>query len=331
MEDAVVPVIQSVVSSSQQQMITDLFNIFKGMVPLNLGRASSGNPMTGFLLAYLNNIKQSDAIRNDPKTQSLLDAVSNVVSDIPSHMDPISGMVAQTNEISNQILGAVAETMPNMFSFIGNMLFQSQTQTRSVSNILGDISGILNMAVETVKQVLGSVVSIPGAISGDVFGAINGIIKNITNIKTSKGGLDGGFDITEQAIGALSCTVEEMMKLVHNIADPVIKVFSKDFEKALLKVNDEIARNVNKSLAVLANGTMSHCAAPITKSLQNVSLGLNEAVTLCLNQEVNTMMTPLNQTLVALNATSTTIARTNAVLNYCLSWNVWECAWNVRN
>lgn len=287
--------------------------------------------MTGFLLAYLNNIKQSDAIRDDPKTQSLLDAVSNVVSDIPSTMDPISGMVAQTNEISNQILGAVAETMPNMFSFIGNMLFQSQVQTRGAADILGDISGILNMAVETVKHVLGSVASIPGAVSGDVFGAINGVIANITHIKTTKGGLDGGFDIMEQAIGSLSCTVEEMMKLVHKIADPVIKVFSKDFETALLKVNDEIARNVNKSLSSLANGTMSKCAAPITQSMRNVSLGLNEAVTLCLNKEVNTMLTPLNQTLVALNTTSTTIARANAVLNYCLSWNVWECAWNVRD
>ena len=59
------------------------------------------------------------------------------------------------------------------------------------------------------------------------------------------------------------------------------------------------------------------------------STGLNAAITNCLYTEVNTLTQPLQAAKDALNATTQALIYANRVVNSCMTFNLWDCGWNV--
>lgn len=317
--------------SQQQKVLDELFNAFKGFGwPSNSARASApGNIFASVMGAYVNLLKNATIAKGSTTAASILHAVSEIVADLDPTMDPIRGMLAQSAEITGVVADAVKETLPDVFAMVGSIIFSPPTQSRSVGDLVADFTAIIQAIMSGVTTVVGRVAQVPGAVVGDVMGAVNGVISNVTRISTSKSGLDGGFHLTEQAIGALSRVVEELIRLVHEIANPLIDLFATDFENMIIQVNKQMGTKITHSLNTLNNGKMSKCAPPLTNSMLEFGLGVNEAVTFCLRREVDTLLKPLDSTVTALTKTVATITNTNRVLDMCLSWNIWGCVWDV--
>lgn len=319
--------------SQQQKVLDELFNAFKGIGwPTNSARAAApGNIFASIMGSYVNLLKNATLAKGSATAASVLHAVSEIVADLDPNMDPIRGMLAQSAEITGVLTDAVKETLPDVFAMVGSILFSPPTQSRSVGDLVADFTGIINAIMGGVTTVVGRVAQIPGAVVGDVMGAVNGVISNVTHISTNKKGLDASFDLSKQAVAALCRVVEELILLVHEIANPLIDLFADDFKNMIIQVNKQLNAKITHTLSTLNNGKMSKCSAPLTGSMLEFGLGVNEAVTFCLRQEIDTLLKPLNSTVTALTKTVATITNTNRVLDMCLSWNIWGCMWDVSD
>lgn len=295
-------------------------------LPFNFGKATE-NPFANFLNTFLTTLKNTPSMTSSAAATSALDVVSHIVSNMDPAKDPINALIEQTHDMTTSMVGGVAEMLPEVIGMVGQMLFP--VQSRSVESILGDVVNMLNGVISSITNVFINTLGLPAAVVNGAFSGVNAIVNNITNIRTEKGGLDGGFDIAEQAIGSASFIVQEINTTIHQLVEPVISTMSLQFANGINGVNDAMAAQINNALTNLANGAMRECAAPLSASMRAAGLGLNDAVVTCIRSEVDTLTGPLKTINVALESTSAVLVRTNQVLTSCFTWNFWDCGWNV--
>lgn len=305
-----------------------LQSAFQGFgLPFHFGRATT-SPLATLFSAYLATLKNTQPISDNPQVTMALDFVHSIVNNMDPAKDPINDLISQSGEMSSTLAQGLVESLPSMIGLVTSVIFP-QTQARSMESVLGDVSGMLNGMIATLMNLITGAMGLPGAFVEQAFGGAQAAINNLTNIRTEKSGLDGGFDIAKQTLSSGQFIISQLNSSVHSMTDPVINMLEVEMANNIKVVNDNIEKAMQDMFNSIDSGSMSACAAPISQSLRSVGNGFNNALLTCLRTEVNTLLKPLQTTWDALEATEQTLDTANNVLNSCLNWDIWGCGWGV--
>ena len=311
---------------AQKESLQYIANFIKGL-PFFGGRAVA-NPLATFLSGVITSLKNTDSVSQTPAATSMLDTVNHIISNMDPAQDPLNGFLQQTSSIGSSFAGGMMEVIPDLIGLIGQSIFPTQARM-SFDSVLTDITNLFNGIINSLSQVLTGAMGLPQQVVNSAMSDVQAVVNNITQIKSTKPGTDGVFDIAEQAIGSAIMIIDTLNGTVHKLTNPIIGTLTTQLANGINNVNTQLDARINNALSTLANGSMKNCSAPLTNSITVASTGLNAAITNCLYTEVNTLTQPLQAAKDALNATTQALIYANRVVNSCMAFNLWDCGWNV--
>lgn len=295
-------------------------SILKFIFPF--AKASNQNPFASFFTALVENMKASEAIKDSPATAAVVDAVTSIIGEMDSDLDPFNAAAKQANDMANALLGSAVEAMPNLMGAVLN-LFMS-TQSRSIGSSISDVfNPLINVVQDTVNLITTVATSLVGGTQKTVTNSVDQAMNCFKTIKS-----DNGFIGTlRNSLVCAETVLNETYNTANGIADILVNEISFTFMSAVNGTNGRIAGEIEKRLPE----PFRQCGLGVTQTSTMVAQKLDNEIEGCVNTEVETV---LNVLLVARNALGVTAGLVDAVdrmSHDCMSFRLISCGWAVRN
>lgn len=299
------------IAQDNPNLVNQIVNILtKFGFPFNFGKSTT-SPFAAILNIFLTQLKQSDAMVQSPAASSLIDVISNVVTEMDQSKDPFSALAQQAEKMAGAVMESTFDSIPHLVGAVSTILFP--VQSRSIESILGDVTGQLGAFIKPFEALLGTAQK-----------DIEEAIRNITNIRSDKDGINFITDLSKQTIIVAQNIVKKIDDGVRSASKTTTNQIAGVFQEAINNVNTVVYQTVYNMLQQMSQGSMMNCAAPINNSMSILGHGLTDGVESCVNTEVDMVLDVLTKTSTALGKTTDMVNMADGLVNSLMVFNMFD-------
>lgn len=293
-------------------------SIFKFIFPF--AKATNQRPFAAFFTALVENMKASEAIKDSPATQAVVNAVTSIIDEMDPQLDPFNAAAKQANDMANALLGSAVESMPNIMGAVLNLVMS--TQSRSIGST---VNGLISPLVDVVKDSVNLITTVASGLIGGTQKTISNSLEETMNCFKHIKSDNGFLGTLKNSLVCAETVLNETYNTANGIADVLMDEVSFTFMSAVNGVNARISGEIEKRLPE----PFKQCGLGVTQTSTMVAQKLDDEIEGCVHTEVATVLNVLTVAKNALGVTAGFVDAIERMSNDCLSFRIFSCGWAV--